>query len=131
MPVSDAELARCATGLAHLGKSHVGVPVSALVECSSWFRGRTATVDFTATALLGFPLVVVESTSADVRMPDGLTSREEDVVRCLAEGLSNAAIGKRLSISLATVKDHVHHCLVKTGCTSRTELVASLHPGQV
>ncbi|MFJ3878613.1 response regulator transcription factor [Streptomyces sp. NPDC090077] len=48
-----------------------------------------------------------------------LTSRERDVLALLATGRSNAAIGARLGLSPATVKDHVSAVLAKLGTPSR------------
>jgi DNA-binding CsgD family transcriptional regulator len=53
--------------------------------------------------------------------PDGLTDREVEVLRLLAEGLSNRAIGQRLYISTNTAANHVRSILIKTGATNRTQ----------
>jgi DNA-binding NarL/FixJ family response regulator len=53
--------------------------------------------------------------------PDFLSKREVDVLRLLAEGLSNALIGDRLFISPYTVANHVQKILEKTGAANRTE----------
>src|SRR4029077_13878138 len=45
--------------------------------------------------------------------PFDLTPREEDVLRALAMGLSNAQIGKRLFVSAKTVDHHVSSILAK------------------
>lgn len=52
--------------------------------------------------------------------PDGLTSREVDVLRLLAEGASNREIGDRLYISQNTVANHVRSILAKTATPNRT-----------
>lgn len=52
-----------------------------------------------------------------------LTDRELDVLRLLAEGLSNKTIAYRLEISEHTVKFHVNAILRKLGAQSRTEAV--------
>ncbi len=52
-----------------------------------------------------------------------LTPREIEVLRLLAEGLSNKAIAHRLDISEHTVKFHVNSILGKLGAQSRTEAV--------
>lgn len=52
---------------------------------------------------------------------DGLTSRELEVVRLLAAGLSNREIGSRLFISANTAANHVRSILTKTGTTNRTQ----------
>jgi DNA-binding NarL/FixJ family response regulator len=56
--------------------------------------------------------------------PDGLTKREVDVVRLVAEGLSNQQIAHRLVVSEATVKTHLNHVLSKLGLDGRPGLVA-------
>jgi DNA-binding CsgD family transcriptional regulator len=53
--------------------------------------------------------------------PDGLTSREVEVLRLLAGGLSNQEIGERLHISTNTAANHVRSILMKTGATNRTQ----------
>lgn len=53
--------------------------------------------------------------------PDGLTEREVEVLRLLAEGLSNRAIGERLYISSNTAANHVRSILLKTGAANRTQ----------
>jgi DNA-binding NarL/FixJ family response regulator len=50
-----------------------------------------------------------------------LTPREVEVLTCLGEGLSNALIGSRLSLTEATVKGHVSRLLVKLDCANRTQ----------
>ena len=61
----------------------------------------------------------------DVRL-DALSPREREVASLVAEGLSNKEIGRRLFISLATVKDHMHHILTKTGLGSRAAVTAAV-----
>ena len=55
---------------------------------------------------------------------NGLTSREEDVLREIAHGHNNSEIAARLHISDATVKTHINHLLAKTACRDRAALVA-------
>lgn len=53
----------------------------------------------------------------------GLTAREFDVLRMLAEGSSNAEIARNLFISESTVRTHVLAILRKVGARNRTEAV--------
>ncbi len=50
-----------------------------------------------------------------------LTSRERDVLRLLVEGASNRMIAERLSVSVETVKSHMHHIMQKLGVKDRTQ----------
>jgi DNA-binding NarL/FixJ family response regulator len=50
-----------------------------------------------------------------------LTPSEKEVLRLLAQGLDNAAIGERLSITKRTVQNHVSAIYGKLNLTSRTE----------
>ncbi len=54
----------------------------------------------------------------------GLTRREVDVVRLVAEGLTNQQIARRLVVSEATVKTHLNHVLSKLDVDGRPGLVA-------
>jgi DNA-binding NarL/FixJ family response regulator len=56
--------------------------------------------------------------------PAGLTPRELDVIRLLADGLRNAAIADRLVISPRTVDHHVSAILRKLQARTRGEAVA-------
>jgi DNA-binding NarL/FixJ family response regulator len=53
-----------------------------------------------------------------------LTARERDVLRLLADGLSNEEIGKRLFISAETVRTHVRKAMDKLDADTRTQAVA-------
>jgi DNA-binding NarL/FixJ family response regulator len=50
----------------------------------------------------------------------GLSSREEDVLKLIAEGMRNQEIAEQLYISINTVQHHVRNILRKTGATNRT-----------
>jgi HD-GYP domain-containing protein (c-di-GMP phosphodiesterase class II) len=51
--------------------------------------------------------------------PSGLSDREVEVLRLIAEGLSNPAIAKRLYISRRTAEHHVQNIYAKIGVSSR------------
>ena len=55
---------------------------------------------------------LVAPAAGDGRLAE-LTERERDVLELVAEGLTNAAIGKRLFLSERTIEAHVRHVLMK------------------
>ena len=59
--------------------------------------------------------------SADV---EGLTRREADVVRLIAQGLNNRQVAKEMFVSEATVKSHLNHILAKLAMQDRAALIA-------
>lgn len=59
------------------------------------------------------------------RMPQPLSTREEQIIRLAAQGLTDNAISHRLAISLATVGTYWGRIRVKLGPLNRTELVAN------
>lgn len=56
-----------------------------------------------------------------------LTDREKDVLRLIATGLSNKAIGQQLAIAEGTVKVHVKRVLSKLNLRSRVEAAIFAH----
>ncbi len=57
--------------------------------------------------------------AADIDVP--LTQREAEVLRQMANGLTNKDIAETLHISYETVKEHVQHILRKIGVSDRTQ----------
>ena len=55
---------------------------------------------------------------------DALTPREADVLRLVARGNANKAIGARLSLTEETIKSHIRSILAKLGANDRTHAVA-------
>jgi DNA-binding NarL/FixJ family response regulator len=56
-------------------------------------------------------------------MVRGLTGRELELLRLVAEGMSNKAIAQMLSVSQNTVKYHMHNIIQQLGVENRTDAV--------
>ncbi|HMB24887.1 MAG TPA: response regulator transcription factor [Anaerolineales bacterium] len=60
-------------------------------------------------------------------LPEPLTERELDVLRLLAEGMSNREIGNKLSLTEGTVKNYVTNVIQKIGVRDRTQAALRGH----
>ena len=58
----------------------------------------------------------------EVTEPDTLTPRQREIVRMVAQGMSNREIADRLVVSVRTVEGHVYRAAMKVNATSRTQL---------
>ncbi|UWU73918.1 response regulator transcription factor [Bradyrhizobium huanghuaihaiense] len=58
------------------------------------------------------------------KMTTALTDRERQIMRLVSEGLSNKEIGRRLTISVGTIKVHLHNIFQKLEISNRTVLAA-------
>ncbi|SBN62952.1 two component transcriptional regulator, LuxR family [Curtobacterium sp. 9128] len=79
-------------------------------------RGETALAPSAAAAL-------VRRATGAVPTGPSLTPRELDVLRLVAQGQSNPAIGRALFLSETTVKTHLGHVFEKLGVSDRTRAV--------
>ncbi len=91
---------------------------------AAWNRGRNMTLE-QALTMESVPLskpapIVLPATSVvAVPNPAGLTPREMDVLRLLAQGLRSAQIAERLFIEVSTVNDHISSIYGKLGVNTR------------
>jgi DNA-binding NarL/FixJ family response regulator len=60
--------------------------------------------------------------------PEPLTEREREVLALVVRGLSNQEIGRRLYVSLNTVKTHTKHIYMKLGVRGRQHLIVASEP---
>jgi PAS domain S-box-containing protein len=86
------------------------------------FRDVTATKELLA--LVHERLTPRPPASANGADPTALSRRELEVLRLMTEGLNTRAIGDRLHVSTATVRNHAQNIFGKLGVHSRLQAVA-------
>lgn len=122
----DAVLPALRAGAAgYLTKDTTGEALIAAVREVA--AGRTvldAAVQARLVELLRSPATVPPEPPEAMALPEPLTPREIDVVRLVADGLSNKQVARRLFVSEATVKTHLNHVLAKLDVEGRPGLVA-------
>lgn len=82
---------------------------------------RTARGESTLHPRIASAMVKALSGTAAPGQPDALTTRETEILNLIAEGLANATIAERLSLSEKTVKNHVTSILAKLQLDDRTQ----------
>ena len=65
-----------------------------------------------------------QSLATNTTLAERFSEREREVLRLLANGLTNAAIGERLSLAEGTVRNHVTNILAKLDVTDRAQATA-------
>jgi non-specific serine/threonine protein kinase len=94
---------------------------------AAWAAGRTLPMAGAITEALAVAHEVHQPVPPDVPNRSGLTQREAEVLRLLAEGRSDREIAAELYISPKTVGTHVSNLLGKLGVPSRAAAVAHVH----
>jgi PAS domain S-box-containing protein len=95
----------------------VRVEYAAITET---ITGRRLVLAVSATAAPDEPRV--EPAAIDVS--EGLSPREQEVVRLVAMGMTSREAADELSVSTETVRTHIRNALAKTGTRTRAQLVA-------
>jgi DNA-binding NarL/FixJ family response regulator len=94
---------------------------------TAWAAGRTLPMAVAITEALAVAHEVNQPVPPEVPNRSGLTRREAEVLRLLAEGRSDREIAEELYISPKTVGTHVSNLLGKLGVPSRAAAVAHAH----
>jgi predicted ATPase/DNA-binding CsgD family transcriptional regulator len=119
-PVERAPHERSAAAVrAHLGEQ---------IFTTTWVQGRAMTPE-QVLAAQGRPVPTIpappppappSASPAPSSAPTGLTAREVEVLRLLAQGLTSAQIAERLMVTPLTVNSHVRSIYSKLGVTTRS-----------
>jgi predicted ATPase/DNA-binding CsgD family transcriptional regulator len=116
------------------GRSSLSCARGARVECECKVENQIGYEHFTAAMAAGLgldaggarakaELAVQEEASICRRLLLGVTEREIEVLRLVAEGLTNAEIAERLELSPRTVHAHLRSVYGKLGVNARTAAV--------
>jgi DNA-binding NarL/FixJ family response regulator len=112
-------------------ESQVAVARAALGDdfAAVWAEGRamsTARIDSEVERLASVapraagPIAVQPPPARSTGYPGGLTAREVEVLRLVAEGLTDAQAAERLVVSTRTVNSHLRSIYSKLGLSSRS-----------
>ncbi len=123
----DRATAAASAGEAHtlagrLGAAPLLAEIEALIR-----RARLRPEPATAPRDIDGPLIVKSAAEADATDRFGLTPRELEVLRLVADGCSNSQIAQQLFISRATASVHVSNILSKLGVATRVQAAALAH----
>jgi DNA-binding NarL/FixJ family response regulator len=81
------------------------------------------------TALLFRELSVHSFGESGVALQESLTAREREIAYLVARGLANKEIARSLRLSTPTIKNHVHHILLKLNAKRRSQVLPLLDRG--
>ena len=128
MSVDPEVLAAPKKALAALNDDTQGpVPADVLEALAPLAKDGTALkIDMAASVAIGAPLVTLGKAEDPSDLFEGLTRRQREVAELVIAGKSNKDIAESLSISIATVKDHVHAILQQLELPSRSAVVAAV-----
>jgi DNA-binding CsgD family transcriptional regulator len=118
-----------ARGFSAEARYHLALALLARDRSGDRDRARAAAVDADRLArALGMTAYLDRTAALAARLrdtqPAGLSRREAEVARLVAEGLTNRQIAERLVISERTAQNHVQHILTKLGFTTRAQIAA-------
>ena len=96
--------------------------VAALQQLCRWPQCSETVLDYARAILtaLTSPLAQGEVLSG----LEGLSQRQQQILRLIAQGLSNEQIAERLFVAPSTIKTHINHLYAKLGVNNRAEAQA-------
>lgn len=129
MSVDSQTLDTINSVLNNLGKPQQAAIPGSIVESLARIAkpGRRLKIDMDASAVIGAPLVMIEENRDHDKLFSPLTARQRQVAVLIIRGKSNQEIACDLSISVGTVKDHVHAILARLGFSSRVALIIAAY----
>lgn len=124
--INKTEAAALRRAIETMSTRRHGIPYTDILVLARAFYGQGMTLDVASIERIGIPIVVLRDNTSKSSILSKLSPREREVASLVVHGLRNKEIAIHLGISLATVKDHIHHVLTKTALSSRTRLAAAL-----
>ena len=107
--------------LVALGARGIALRSGAADELAAVFASVLKGEPYVVSALQSSLAGSVKPRPLDERTTELLSTREREVLACLAQGRSNREIAETLSVTLATVKSHLVRIYAKLGATNRNE----------
>lgn len=101
-----------------------GPPLARLVRRMQQDKGKSSGYLNTLLAAFGTQPDPLPASSSSSPSEEPLSEREREVLRLIAEGLSNQELAARLYLSPHTIKVHTRNIYGKLGVTSRTQALA-------
>jgi DNA-binding NarL/FixJ family response regulator len=97
---------------------------SAILTVAAGEAALDPAVQHHVVAALADPAAGHERTpSGESALPDELTPREAEVLKLIAQGLTNNEIAEHLVVSPTTVKSHINHLFTKAGIRDRAQAI--------
>jgi DNA-binding NarL/FixJ family response regulator len=97
---------------------------SAILTVAAGEAALDPAVQHHVVAALADPAAGAERTpSGESALPDELTPREAEVLKLIAQGLTNNEIAEHLVVSPTTVKSHINHLFTKAGIRDRAQAI--------
>jgi DNA-binding NarL/FixJ family response regulator len=107
--------------LVALGTRGIALRSGSADELAEVFASVLSGEPYIVAALQPALVGVVKLRPLDERTIELLSTREREVLACLARGRSNREIAEALSVTLATVKSHLVRIYAKLGATNRND----------